>query len=357
MAFSGTVSTTVINTQTVIDHAVRRCGKLAEEITDEQQQFARENLYFLLSNMINRGIQYFAIQKTVVGLIANQYEYLLPLGANDALNVLYRQLARPSGSYTSGAGGVVANISDGNTSTYCQQTNPNSYFQVDYGTSNPQYIGSIGIMPYVANFGTATWSYYLQASSDGVNWQTIYTGTNVTVTDGQWVWQDVDPGFNVEFYRIQAFNGTTLALREWFLGNNSTEIEMSRLNRDDYTNLPNKNFTANQPFQYYFQRTINQPTMTLWPVPNTSFVQMTVWYSAQIEDVGTLQQQLAIPQRWYEATIFMLAHRMSLELPQVDPTRIAYLEKMADKFLADVENEERDRSPEYFSPNISVYTR
>jgi len=53
----------------------------------------------------------------------------------------------------------------------------------------------------------------------------------------------------------------------------------------------------------------------------------------------------------------MLAHRMSLELPAVDPTRIAYLEKMADKFLADVENEERDKSPEYFAPNISVYTR
>jgi len=55
--------------------------------------------------------------------------------------------------------------------------------------------------------------------------------------------------------------------------------------------------------------------------------------------------------------IFMLAHRMSLELPAVDPTRIAYLEKMADKFLADVENEERDRSPEYLAPNISCYTR
>jgi len=33
------------------------------------------------------------------------------------------------------------------------------------------------------------------------------------------------------------------------------------------------------------------------------------------------------------------------------------LEKMADKFLYDVEQEERDKSPEYFSPNISVYTR
>jgi hypothetical protein len=63
MAFSGTTGQTVVSVQTVIDHAVRRCGKLAEEITSEQQIAARENLYFLLSNMMNRGIQYFAITK------------------------------------------------------------------------------------------------------------------------------------------------------------------------------------------------------------------------------------------------------------------------------------------------------
>lgn len=357
MAFSGTTSQTVVSVQTVIDHAVRRCGKLAEELSSEQQLAARENLYFLLSHMMNRGIQYFAINSVVIGLNANQYEYQLPIGANDALNVLYRQMAQPTGTYTTSAGGTVANLYDNNVNTYAQQISPNGYFEVDYGSTNPQYIGSIGIMPYVANFGTATWSYYLQASSDNINWQTIYTATNVTVTDGQWIWQNVDPGFNVEFYRIQAFNNTTLALREWYLGNNSREIEMSRLNRDDYTNLPNKNFTANQPFQFYFQRTINQPTVTLWPVPNTSFVQMTVWYSAYIEDVGSLSGQLAIPQRWYEAVIFMLAHRMSMELPAVDISKVQYLEKMSDKFLYDVEQEERDKSPEYLSPNISVYTR
>jgi len=146
-------------------------------------------------------------------------------------------------------------------------------------------------------------------------------------------------------------------LREWYVGNNSTEITMARLNRDDYTNLPNKNFTANQPFQFWFDRTIPQPTMYLWPTPSNAFVQMTVWYSRQIQDVGALQGQLEIPQRWYEAVVMMLAHRMSLELPQVAPDRIAYLEKMADTYLMQAENEERDKSPIYLAPSIGCYTR
>jgi len=99
MAYSGTVGETVISVQTLIDHGARRCGKLAEELTSEQVLSARESLFYLLSSLINIGIQYWAIDKTVIGLQANKYIYDLPLGSNDALNVLYRRMNRPSGSY------------------------------------------------------------------------------------------------------------------------------------------------------------------------------------------------------------------------------------------------------------------
>jgi hypothetical protein len=159
------------------------------------------------------------------------------------------------------------------------------------------------------------------------------------------------------YYRVRVYNGTTLALREFYVGNNSTEIPMARLNRDDYTSLPNKNFTANQPFQFWFNRTIPVPEIYLWPVPSDPFIQMTVWYSRQIMDVGSLTDELEIPQRWYEATVMMLSHRMSLELPGVQMDRVGYLEKMAAQYLMEAEQEERDKSPIYFAPNISVYTR
>jgi hypothetical protein len=357
MAYSGTVGQTVITVQNLIDNGARRCGKLAEELTSEQVLSAKQSLFFLLSNLINQGIQYFAIKKYVYGLQPNKYEYLLPVGGNDVLNALYRWMTRPTGGYTTSAGGTVANIYDGDVATYCQQTTANGNFVVNYGTNQPQYIGSIGFMPYVAGGGSATWNYSFQASTDGTTWTTLYTGTNVTVTDGQWIWEDIDPGANVQYYRMLASSGTTLALREWYLGVNSTEITMSRLNRDDYTNLPNKNFTANQPFQFWLNRTIPQATITLWPTPSDAFYQMTVWYSAQIEDVGALSGQLAIPDRWLLAIQSMLAHQMSLELPQVPLDRIQYLEGQGEKYFIMAEQEERDKSPIYFAPAIGVYTR
>lgn len=357
MAYSGTVGTTVINVQTLIDHGARRCGKLAEELTSEQLISARESLFFALSDLANIGINYWAINKKVFGLKADQYIYQLPLGAIDVLNALYRTMNRPSGDYATSAGGTVGFVADSDIDTYCQQTSANGNISVFYGTDNPIYAGSIGILPYVAGGGTATWSLIYEYSVDGSTWNTLEDLGAVVVTDNQWIWTDVDPGQSVEYYRVRAYNGTTLALREWYVGNNSREIMMARLNRDDYTNLPNKNFTANQPYQFWFDRTIPQPSMYLWPTPSDPFIQMTVWYSRQIMDVGALTDELEVPQRWYEAITFILAHRMSLELPQVAPDRIMYLEKMADKYLFQAEQEERDKSPIYFAPNIAVYTR
>jgi hypothetical protein len=46
-----------------------------------------------------------------------------------------------------------------------------------------------------------------------------------------------------------------------------------------------------------------------------------------------------------------------MELPQVPMDRIQYLEGQAEKYLNLAEAEERDRSPIYLAPNISVYTK
>ena len=73
MSTSGTIGNTVISVQKFIDHGARRAGKLAEELTSEQVLSARESLFYLLSNLANRGIQYWCIDKVIVGLKPDHY--------------------------------------------------------------------------------------------------------------------------------------------------------------------------------------------------------------------------------------------------------------------------------------------
>jgi hypothetical protein len=130
------------------------------------------------------------------------------------------------------------------------------------------------------------------------------------------------------------------------------------LNRDDYTALPNKYFLG-RPLQFWFDRQIDQPVMRLWPVPNLAATtqQIVLWRHRYIQDVGSMTQELDIPQRWFDAIVALLAAKLAEETPEVDSQLMPILDAKAAKALAEAESEERDNSPIYWAPSINCYTR
>jgi hypothetical protein len=178
MAYSGTVGQTVVTVQNFIDQGARLAGKLAEELTVEQVQGSKQALFFVLSNLINQGISYWAIDKKVYGLSPDQYEYLLPVGGIDVLNALYRTLNRPTPTQDGGYIGSSGNIGlafDNNISTSDTQSAPNGYIGINFGTNNPIYAGSIGIYPSVSG----SFHILLEWSNDGITWN-LLQDTGVT---------------------------------------------------------------------------------------------------------------------------------------------------------------------------------
>jgi hypothetical protein len=352
MSTSGTVGQTVVSVQTLIDHGARRAGKLAEELTVEQVQAAKTSLYYLLSNLANRGIQYWCIVKNVIGMKPDQYIYYLPVGTVDVLNSNYRTVtAVTTGAYSSS--GTVSNAFDGVGSSICQLTNNSGYIGINNGSGNPVYMATIGILPAVSGSVTVQ----LQYSQDGSTWTTVYSPGATTWESGTWIYYDLDPSATAPYWRILQTAGVNMGVYQVVFGTAPIEIPLARLNRDDYTNLPNKNFTNNRPLQYWFDRNIPQPAMYLWPVPNTIQPQIVAWCHRQIQDVGSLSGEIEIPQRWYLAIQNMLAHQMAMELPNVANDRILYCEQQGEKYWNQAEQEERDKSPIYFAPNISPYTK
>ena len=352
MSTSGTVSQTVITVQQLIDSGARRAGKLAEDLTVEQVNAATQSLYYLLSNLANRGIQYWCIQKYVLGLIPDHYQYYLNTGVVDVLNANYRTVTQnTTGGYSTTGNGSYA--FDGQYTNICQCTNNTSSIAINNGSGQNVYIGTVGILPAVSGSVTIQ----IQYSNDGTNWTTAYSPGATNWVSGTWLYYDLDPSANVPYWRIQQTSGINMGVYQVVFGSNATEIPMARMNRDDYTNLPNKNFTNNYPLQYWFDRNIPQPAMYLWPAPQIYSPQIVVWAHRYIQDVGALSGSIEIPQRWYLAVQNMLAHQMAMELPNVEPTRIVYCEQQAEKYWMMAEQEERDKSPIYFAPNISPYTK
>jgi hypothetical protein len=248
---------------------------------------------------------------------------------------------------------VTANAFDGVGDSVCQLSTNTGYIGIANGTGNPVYISTVGILPAVSGSVTIT----IEASEDGSTWTAIESPGAVTWTAGTWIYYELDPSTTVPYWRIKQSAGVNMGFLQVVFGTMPMAIPMARMNRDDYSNLPNRSFTSERPLQFWFNRTINQPIMNLWPVPNSIQPQLEIWVSRYIQDVGQLNGQLEIPQRWYMAIQNGLAHQMSLELPGVDAARIAYLENQWEKHFALAESEERDKSPIYLVSNISAYTR
>jgi hypothetical protein len=328
MAYSNTVSQTVFDTRKVMENAFRRCRVRPEMITAEYVSVANDQLYLLLSDLANMGAPLWCIEKQILPLYDGVGYITLDTKVVDILNSNLRQLQSVTGT---------------NTTTATTHT-------IDFGGAT--FVTTVGV-----KWSAAAVPIALERSVDGIVWTTIQTETPTAVA-GEWTWYDLASSVATEFFRVRATSGN-LNFLDIYTGNTPTEIPLARMNRDDYTNLPNKSFQSNRPLQFWYDRLIPNPVMRLWPVPNSGAItsQIVLWVQRYIMDVGTMTQQVEVPQRWYEAIVAMLASKLALEIAEVDTSLIPLLDQKANVALYTAQAEERDNSPMMMAPNIAVYTR
>jgi hypothetical protein len=101
------------------------------------------------------------------------------------------------------------------------------------------------------------------------------------------------------------------------------------------------------------------PSMDVWQQPDLTASQnvMVVYRQRLIMDVGTLQQQIEVPTRWFYTIIFVLADALAFCTPEAKPDRIQMVQQRAQQMLKTTWTEERDKSPVKFNINLRAYTR
>jgi hypothetical protein len=325
MATSGTVAQTVLDTAVVLEHAMRRVGIPAANQTPETVEIGKQNLYLLLLNLANRGINLWCVEKNFLPLAASQATYNLEAGTIRLLNVLYSQVTRASGTDTTGADNVVTDLASATT-------------VVRWG-----FKLSAGVT------GTMTLAY----SSDGVTYTTVQTLAS-TAWGTTWHWYDIDPSISARYWRVTSSVAATFG--EFYLASAVKDLPMTQFNRDEYAQQPNKQYSGTVSTNYYYDRTVD-PTVSLWPVPNNTYDHLTVYRHRFVQDVGTLTQQIEVPQYWMEAVIWGLAARLAYEIPGVDAGRRTEVIQASERFLMDAEVAETDNAPVYLIPGIGVYTQ
>lgn len=356
MAVSGTVGTTSLDVISLIEKAIRKCGKVPSTVDAETLIDAQSELFVMTQALINDGIPLWTIVKKIIGVHQNQNPIPMPTGTVDIINALYRTNYLPAGgSPASSAGGNANNAFDQNLNTACTQTAPDG--NISYNFLNPVVITTVGYLPN----STGDLNLTYETSLDGTNWSPAILPSSAasTFTAGTWYWQDIPQAnfySNAQYFRVRETSGGTLDATEIVFGTAPYALPMSRQNKDDYQNLPNKQ-SIGRPLQFWFDRQLT-PQMWVWQLAMTEFGSIEAWTRREIMDVGSFTNTLEFPARWLDDIITELAARISL-VPGIkaDPQRITLLQSMAAKSNMRAWTEERDNSPVFYSPNIRGYTR
>lgn len=352
MATSGTVSTTVFNTRKVIDRAFGKCKLSPQQITSEYIDIAKDLLFLHLSTLVSEGIKLWNVDRIILPLYEREIAVPAPVGVVDMLDCNLRTAQRHTEGTQTATEGIVANAFDGNLNTTCTQVTPagNITLRLTSALSIPIY----GILPNVGG----SWDYVVEGSNDGTNYTAIITKTAQTVIAGQWLWEDVEGVDDYEYYRLRATGTTVLDVRELVFQNLPQEIPLYKLNRTDYSNLPNKTRTG-RPTQFWWDKQRSPSIITVWPNPELqfTFAQLTCYAHRHIQDVGTLTQEIEVPQRWYQSIVSSLAEELAREIKEVKETLIPILEAKAMKDRRLAWTGESDGSDIFWRPNISPYTR
>lgn len=355
MAYSNTTGQTTINVDQLISFAFREAGKTAEEMTPELVGAAKQALFYNLQNLSNRGVNLWLLDNVLFGAQTDQQILTLPKTTIDIreANWVYVQNFQPTAALPLDNPGVPNLFSQSLQTGYATSTLSENWFG---GAFSPeQRVFYVGFNAYSPGSQT-TYNLIYETSADGITWVNQQT-MSATLGDYQWAYFNVNITQPYAYYRLRNTDTAhTFSLRQIVFSQSQQVIPLARLNRDDYWNLPNKQFPSVRSLQYWFDRTI-EPAMYLWPVPNNDFQMFQLVIEKQMMDVGSLTDQIYVPDRWINSVQKSLSHAMSLQLPGVDMSRIQYLEVQAEKAFQQASDEERDKSPIYFQPNISYYTR
>lgn len=346
------------NLRQVIDRAFRLCKLLPEQITSEKQDIARDVLFLVLQHLPNKGLLTSTIKRKILGLQVGQPIVDLPFSVIDTLNVNYRSVNRVTGGTPSSSSGVASNAFDSDFATACVTTSPNGFISYDFVTATQ--ITTVGIR----FSGQQYLKLKYQTSEDGTTWTDAYevAPANRAVAqlyaNDEWLWFDVPRAQARRYSRVLETSGGTLAVSELVFGNTPTEVPMARLNRDDYSNLPNKYFPG-RPVQYWLDRQTEGCRLNTYPVADATsqYGHIIMYVKSMIMDSVDMDQDVDMPYRWYDALCYRMATELANELPEVREDMAINLEGKARSRELEAKTEDRDNSPVYFQPQIAVYTK
>jgi len=166
---------------------------------------------------------------------------------------------------------------------------------------------------------------------------------------------------------ISLVNGTatynlpadTIDLLEHVIRTNSgsqtlqSDLTISRISVSTYSSIPNK-LTPGRPIQVKVDRGRDNPTITVWPVPNNNDYVFRYWRMRRIEDAGSGVETADVNFRFLPCLVAGLAYYIAMKVPEL-AERVQMLKADYDEQFNLAAGEDREKATLRLVPRIGRY--
>lgn len=315
-----TTGTSVFNLDVndLIEEAFERCG--SELRTGYDFRTARRSLNLLTIEWANRGINLWTIEEGQIPLYPNQVIYALP---NDTIDLLDQVTRTNAGQGTTQ---VDININRISESTY--STIPNKYAQ-----GRPIQVW-INRQTGESNVTTATITQTISS-----------TDTTIYIDD---VTGLAAAGFIKLGNELISYSNLTQT------SPSSTAGYISYCGRGQQNTIPASHSSG------AVVTVTTPPSINIWPIPNQGsvgnpFYMFVYWRMRRMQDTGTGSKTQDIPFRFIECMVAGLAYKLSMKLPNVDPTRVVALKAEYEQQWQLAAEEDREKASIRYVPRVMYY--
>ena len=130
----------------------------------------------------------------------------------------------------------------------------------------------------------------------------------------------------------------------------STDIEIDRIGRQEFLNIPNKTSQA-RPTQYFVDRQIT-PVINIWPTPDSANYKLVSYRIQRIDDVNTSAENPEVPSRFIPCMVSGLAYYIALKK---NPQKAGILKQQYEQDFKLAADEDRNRASLMLTPSRRFY--
>jgi hypothetical protein len=135
-------------------------------------------------------------------------------------------------------------------------------------------------------------------------------------------------------------------------GNVSTQsdLNISRISVSTYSSIPNK-ISQGRPIQVYIDRGRDNPSITVWPVPDSNDYTFVYWRMRRIQDAGAGAETADMNFRFLPCLMAGLAYYIAMKEPDLMP-RVPMLQAEYEKQFDLAAGEDREKASVKFVPRM-----